>query len=80
MASVGCAGIDDARAVLTQDAVVVVDSAITAKSHCQVASMHSRAALPVGRAAEQLAATVPDFVDVVGRKMQVGQVEHHVVR
>ena len=40
---------------------------------------HASAALPVCRAAQQLAATVPDLVDIIGRYMQVGEVEHYVV-
>ena len=78
-ASVGCAGIDDARAVLTQDAVVVV---IQREPRKAIVRLHPRipGALPVGRAAEQLAVAVVDLVDVVGRKMQIGLVEHYVVR
>ena len=44
-----------------------------------VGDSHSSAALPICGAAQQLAATIPHFVNVVGRHMQVGEVEHYVV-
>ncbi len=40
---------------------------------------NSAAALPVLRAAQQAPAPVPHFVDVVGRNMQIGEIEHHVI-
>ncbi len=44
-----------------------------------IGDRHAGAALPVCRSAQQVSAPVPHLVDVVGRHMQVGEVEHDVV-
>ena len=48
---------------------------------CRRAAGLALPALPcqLARAAQQLAAAVPHFVDIFGGHMQVGVVEHHVV-
>jgi len=72
------AGIDDARTCETQETVAMV-----VNFRCEEAVSHrdldGGAAEPVCGAAEEMAATVPDFVDIFGWDVEVGEIKHDVV-
>ena len=78
LAAAGFAGVHNARAMKASSTVM---TAIDLEAQKGVAGRGRSAgvALPVGRAAQKASAAVIDFVDIVGRQMQVGLVEHHVV-
>jgi len=74
----GLAGIDDARTGETEEPVVAVVHLGTEEA-IFAGDLKGGTSRPVCRTAEEMTASIPNFVDIFRRDVKVGEIEHHVI-